>query len=37
MAIEYYFDERSHTGVTLSPQTEKGELIRRMLNLLASL
>jgi predicted nuclease of predicted toxin-antitoxin system len=37
MVIEYYFNERSHAGVILSPQIEKGELVRRALNLLQSL
>ena len=37
LAIEYFFNERSHAGVILSPQIEKGDLVRRTLNLLRSL
>jgi predicted nuclease of predicted toxin-antitoxin system len=37
LAIEYFFNGRFHAGVILSPQIEKGELARRMLNLLHSL
>ena len=37
LTIEYFFNERSHAGVILSPQIEKGELVRRTLNLLRSL
>ena len=37
LGVEYFFSERSHAGLILSPQIEKGELIRRMLNLLRSL
>ena len=37
LAIEYFFKDRSHAGVILSPQVEKGELVRRTLNLLRSL
>ena len=34
LAIGYFFNKRSHGGVILSPQIEKGELVRRTLNLL---
>ncbi len=37
LIVEYFFNERSHAGVILSPQIEKGELARRTLNLLRSL
>ena len=37
LVIEYFFDGRSHVGVILSPQIEKGELMRRTLNLLRAL
>ncbi|GAB4536039.1 MAG: DUF5615 family PIN-like protein [Anaerolineae bacterium] len=37
LAIEYFFDERSHAGIILSPQIKKGELVRRTLNLLNAL
>ena len=37
LAVEYFFAERPHAGVILSPQIEKGELARRTLNLLHSL
>ena len=29
LVVEYFFSERSHNGVILSPQLEKGELVRR--------
>ncbi len=37
LAIEYFFDERSHAGIILALQLEKGELVRRTLTLLGSL
>jgi hypothetical protein len=37
LIVEYFFNERSHAGVILSLQIEKGELARRALNLLRSL
>lgn len=37
LVVEYFFDGRSHAGVILSPQIEKGELVQRVLNLLRSL
>jgi predicted nuclease of predicted toxin-antitoxin system len=37
LSIEYFFNERPHNGVILSPQIEKGELVRRTLNLLYAL
>jgi predicted nuclease of predicted toxin-antitoxin system len=37
LTIEYFFNERPHAGVILSPQIKKGELVRRTLNLLHSL
>jgi len=37
LAVEYFFGGRSHAGVILSPQIEKGELLRRTLNLLRTL
>lgn len=37
LAAEYYFGRRSHAGIILSPQLQRGELVRRMLSLLHSL
>lgn len=37
LAVDYFFDERFHAGVILSPQIEKGELLRRVRVLLQSL
>ena len=37
LAIEYFFADRPHAGIILSPQFRKGELIRRTLRLLGSL
>jgi predicted nuclease of predicted toxin-antitoxin system len=37
LAVESFFKGHSHAGVIVSPQIEKGELIRRALNLLRSL
>jgi predicted nuclease of predicted toxin-antitoxin system len=37
LAVKYFFDNRPHAGVILSPQIERGELLRRTLNLLSSL
>lgn len=34
LAAEWFFEGRVHAGIILSPQLEKGELLRRMLNLL---
>ena len=37
LAVDCFFKEHFHAGVILSPQIEKGELIRRTLNLLRAL
>ena len=37
LAVDCFFNGRFHAGVILSPQTDKGELIRRTLNLLRTL
>lgn len=37
LAIAYYFNEQPHGGIIFSTQLEKGELLRRMLNLLQTL
>jgi predicted nuclease of predicted toxin-antitoxin system len=37
LAIECFFEGQPHAGVVLSPQIEKGELLRRVLNLLGAL
>lgn len=37
LVVGYFFEARSHAGVILSPQIEKGELVRRALNLLRAL
>jgi predicted nuclease of predicted toxin-antitoxin system len=37
LAVECFFSGRLHAGVILSPQIEKGELIRRAVSLLRSL
>lgn len=37
LAIEYFFADLPHAGIILSPQIEKGELVRRTLNLLNAL
>ncbi len=37
LATTYFFDERPHPGIIITPQLEKGELIRRTLNLLRNL
>lgn len=34
LALDYFYNQRTHHGVILSPQLEKGELVRRTLNLL---
>jgi predicted nuclease of predicted toxin-antitoxin system len=37
LAAEWFFEGRAHAGIILSPQIEKGELVRRVLNLLRAL
>ena len=37
LVSKYFLDSRPHAGLILSPQIEKGELVRRALNLLRSL
>jgi predicted nuclease of predicted toxin-antitoxin system len=37
LAVDYAFDTCSHSGIILSQQIEKGELLRRIRNLLRSL
>lgn len=37
LAVDYAFDNRHHAGIILSQQLEKGELLRRIQNLLQSL
>jgi predicted nuclease of predicted toxin-antitoxin system len=37
LAVDCFFKEHFHAGVILSPQIEKGELIRRTLKLLRAL
>ena len=37
LATDYFFGEHPHSGIILSPQIDKGELIRRTLNLLHAL
>jgi predicted nuclease of predicted toxin-antitoxin system len=37
IAVDYAINGRSHAGIILSQQIEKGELLRRMQNLLQSL
>ena len=32
LGVEYFFSERAHAGLILSPQIEKGELMHRALN-----
>lgn len=36
LLVDYFFNDRPHAGAILSPQIEKGELLRRALNLLGS-
>ena len=37
LAVDYAFDNRPHAGIILSQQLEKGELLRRIQNLMESL
>jgi hypothetical protein len=37
LALDYFYNQRKHCGIILSPQLSKGELVRRTLNLLQSL
>lgn len=37
LATSYFFDEHPHAGIIISQQLEKGELTRRILNLLHTL
>jgi hypothetical protein len=37
LAIAYFFEGHAHAGVILSPQIDRGELLRRTLNLLRAL
>ena len=37
LAVGYFFGERFHAGIILSPQVEKGELVRCTLGLLRAL
>jgi hypothetical protein len=37
LALDYFYNERTHAGIILSPQLKQGELLRRTLNLLRAL
>jgi predicted nuclease of predicted toxin-antitoxin system len=37
LAVSYFFEERPHAGVIITPQLAKGELSRRVLTLLRAL